>query len=105
MFGFGSKYENISVSEVNRHLSKGALLIDIRNEDAFKTGHIKGAVNIPMKSLPFKMNELDKNKELLVICYVGGSSKLASKILSKSGFKVKNVIGGMEAWKGEVVAS
>ncbi|MDK2917516.1 MAG: hypothetical protein PWQ37_249 [Candidatus Petromonas sp.] len=103
MFNFGTKYEKISVDEIEKHMSEGAILVDIRNEDAYKEGHIKGALNIPMKSLPFRMSELDKNKDILVICYVGGSSRVASKILSKAGFNVKNVNGGMKAWKGEVV--
>lgn len=104
MFNFGTKYENISVDEVNKYLEKGAILVDIRNEEAFKQGHIKGAINIPIKALPFSMHKLDKNKDILVICYIGGSSKMASSLLSKAGFKVKNVMGGMKAWKGPIVS-
>lgn len=98
-----SKYENITVDQIEDELDKGAVLVDIRNKDAFKAGHIDGAVNIPIRSLPFKKKELDKDKTILVICYVGGSSKMAAKLLSKSGYEVKNVIGGMEAWNGKVV--
>ncbi len=103
MFKFGGKYENISVDEIEKHMNNGAVLVDIRNEPSFTEGHIKGAVNIPIKSLPFKMNELDKDKEILVICYIGGSSKMAANLLTKSGFKVKNVVGGMQAWQGPIV--
>jgi len=103
MFNFGVKYENISVDEIEKHINNGALLVDIRNESSFDEGHIKGAINIPIKSLPLRMNDLDKNKEILVICYIGGSSKMAAKLLTKSGFKVKNIVGGMKAWQGPIV--
>ncbi|OPJ55143.1 rhodanese-like domain-containing protein [Alkalithermobacter paradoxus] len=102
MFNIGSKLENISVDEIDKEIQNGAILIDIRNEEAYSEGHIKGAINIPIKLLPFKMNELDKSKTILVVCYVGGSSVVACKALSKAGFKVKNVTGGMKAWRGNL---
>ena len=100
-----SSYDNIKVDQIEEELKNGATLVDIRNNSAYSAGHIEGAVNIPIKSLPFKMKELDKDKPVVVICYVGGSSKMASKLLSKSGYTVKNVIGGMQAWNGKVVTS
>lgn len=104
MFNFGSKVENITVDQIQSALENGATLVDIRNMDAYDQGHIQGAINIPIRILPFKFNQLDKDKDILVICYVGGSSVMASKVLSKAGFKVKNVIGGMQAWNGALVS-
>ncbi|KXZ39371.1 Rhodanese-related sulfurtransferase [Alkalithermobacter thermoalcaliphilus JW-YL-7 = DSM 7308] len=102
MFNFNNKIENISVDQIEQELQNGAILIDIRNEDAYRQGHIKGAINIPMKLLPFKIQELDKDKTILVVCYIGGSSVVACKALSKAGFKVKNVVGGMKAFRGNL---
>lgn len=98
MFFFGPKVDTISPSEAKQEMKKGSVIIDIRNEDAYKLGHIKGALNIPIKSLPLKIKELDKSKDYLVICYVGGSSKMAATMLKKSGFSVKNIAGGMQEW-------
>ncbi|MBP2028263.1 rhodanese-related sulfurtransferase [Acetoanaerobium pronyense] len=98
MFLFGPKVDTISPEEAKQEIKKGAVMIDIRNEDAFKLGHINKAINIPIKNLPLKIGTLDKKKEYLVICYVGGSSKMAASMLKKAGFNVKNVSGGMQGW-------
>lgn len=105
MFNFSSKLESITTNEIVNYLNEGAILIDIRSSDAFKEGHIKGAINIPIKLLPFKMNELDKSKTVLVVCYVGGSSVMACKYLQKAGFAVKNVHGGMQSWSGALISA
>jgi len=104
MFGLGSKIESISTDNIKREMDNGAILVDIRNKEYFDSGHIQGAINIPIGSLAFNTGKLDKSKTILVICYVGGSSKMAASILRKAGFNSKNVLGGMEAWKGKVVS-
>jgi len=103
MFGFGSKYENITAAEIKNEMDQGAIVLDIRNDQAFASGHIKGAINIPIRNLPFNMSKLDKDKTVLVICYVGGSSRTAANILTKAGYTVKNVVGGMESYNGPLV--
>lgn len=105
MFNFGTKVENIENHEIKSYMSKGAILLDIRNKEAYESGHIDGATHIPIRSLLFNLNKLDKSKTILVICYVGGSSVTACKLLQKSGFKVKNILGGMQAWNGAVVTA
>lgn len=64
--------------------------------------HIPNAVNIPLGDLEARMNELDKGKEVFVVCRTGSRSDLAAQKLSESGFtSVKNVVPGMSEWSGE----
>ncbi len=98
MFFFKPKFESIGNITAKENLKKGYKIIDIRDKNTFKSGHIKGAINIPLAELSSRLKELDKEKNYMVICYVGGSSKSAAKILYKSGYNISNISGGMKAW-------
>ena len=73
-------------------------IVDVRDEDSYEKGHVKGAVNIPIEEISKRMDELDKNKGVLVYCYDPPCmvSVKAARILSGEGFKVKDVGGGFE---------
>lgn len=51
--------------------SKEAILIDVRESGEFKGGHIKGATNIPLSELNFRLGDLPKDRELLLYCRSG----------------------------------
>jgi CoA-disulfide reductase len=70
------------------------ILLDVRTEEEFANGHIKGAVNMPVDDLRERMNELDKNKTIVEYCQVGLRGYIADRILTQNGFKVLNVTGG-----------
>lgn len=76
-------------------------IVDVRDPDSFKEGHIKGAVNIQLDELSKRMNELDKGKGVLVYCYDPPCmlSVKAARILSDQGFKVKDIGGGFENYQ------
>jgi rhodanese-related sulfurtransferase len=73
-------------------------LVDVRDEDSYRRGHVEGAVNIPLTEISKRMGELDKDKGLLVYCYDPPcmASVRAARVLSSEGFKVKDVGGGFE---------
>ncbi|MBM7551201.1 sulfurtransferase TusA family protein [Thalassobacillus pellis] len=76
-------------------------ILDVREPAEYAFGHIPGAVNIPLGELENRMNELDKEKELHVICRSGSRSDLAARKLVKNGFRnVINVVPGMAEWAG-----
>lgn len=90
---------------INLSKEKG-IILDVREEAEFAFGHLKNAKSIPMGELDERLNELDKEKEIYVICRTGKRSDLAAQKLVKNGFaKVYNVIPGMTSWKGEVEKS
>lgn len=96
--------EQLYASEVNELLmkDKSLTIIDVREVDEVKVGKIPGAINIPLGLLEFRMHELDKSKEYIVVCRSGGRSGRACQFLSSYGYKVINMSGGMLSWDGEV---
>lgn len=91
---------NITILEAkNRIKEDKAQFVDVRTPGEFKMNHRKPFTNIPLKKLAKRTNELEKRKEVVVICQSGVRSLQAAKILKKQGFeKVTNVKGGMSTW-------
>jgi len=78
-----------------------AIVIDVRNDAEFASGHIVDARNIPLDKLAERLNELAKfkDKPVLVNCQRGMRSAKACDILRKAEFtKVNNLAGGIDAW-------
>lgn len=73
---------------------KNNLFIDVRNEDEYQSGHIDGAINIPLDELRNHLNEIDKNKMLCINCQSALRSYIAYRILSQYGFNCKHLSGG-----------
>lgn len=90
----------ITVTEVKERLKeKNTQFVDVRTPGEFKAKHSKPFINIPLQQLSSKVDQLDKNKEVVLICQSGMRSMQAAKILKKHGFKkITNVKGGMNAW-------
>ena len=91
--------QNINGKELKSIVGKkGKYFIDVRTVGEYRGNHMKGFQNIPLNDLASKANQLDKNKEVIVICQSGMRSKQAAKMLKKLGFQqVINVSGGMNA--------
>ena len=70
------------------------LFIDVRNEDEYQSGHIDGAINIPLDELRNHLNEINKNKTLCINCQSALRSYIACRILLQYGFKCKHLSGG-----------
>jgi rhodanese-related sulfurtransferase len=94
----------ITVNEVETLLDEGKKLniIDVRETAEVAAEKIPGAVNIPLGLVEFRMNELDKSKEYIMVCRSGGRSSRATQFLESYGYNVTNMIGGMLAWRGKV---
>ncbi|WP_339226661.1 rhodanese-like domain-containing protein [Oceanobacillus sp. FSL K6-2867] len=91
---------SISVQEAKSKFKDNEVqFIDVRTPGEYKANHRKPFKNIPLSNLPGKMNTLDKEKEVVVICQSGMRSQRAAKMLKKQGFqRIYNVKGGMGAW-------
>jgi rhodanese-related sulfurtransferase len=76
---------------------KNVSVIDVREHDEYISGHIPGAIHIPLSTIPVRLSEIDKSKTHYMICEVGGRSGQAGKFLEDQGFNVVNVVGGTGA--------
>ena len=77
------------------------LILDVRMCKEYEAGHIEGALNIPLPMLEERLNEIAREKDVVVHCASGYRSVIATSILCKSGYeKVSDLIGGYDAWGG-----
>jgi NADPH-dependent 2,4-dienoyl-CoA reductase/sulfur reductase-like enzyme/rhodanese-related sulfurtransferase len=74
-------------------------LLDVRTPKEVEAGGIPGAINIPIDELRGRLNELPRDKELLVSCQVGLRAYLACRILSQNGFRCRNLSGGYRTYR------
>ncbi|MBW7477749.1 sulfurtransferase TusA family protein [Paenibacillus oenotherae] len=98
------KYPNTITNEQLEQRMKenpNVKILDVREPAEFAFSRIPGAISIPLGELEQRINELDQEDEINVICRTGNRSDMASQLLNEKGFKnVKNVISGMSEWKG-----
>ncbi len=78
-------------------LPDDATLLDVREDDEWQAGHAPGALHIPLGQVPSRLAEVPDG-EVHVICRSGGRSGQAVAWLTRNGYDVVNVAGGMQAW-------
>ena len=94
-----SKAVNDLAAEVE---AKTLNLIDVREADEFASGHLPGAINLPLSDFLERYGELDKDKSYHIICRSGARSAQACAFLAGEGYDVINVAGGTSAWLGDL---
>lgn len=94
-----SKAVNDLAAEVK---AKTLNLIDVREADEFASGHLPGAINLPLSDFLERYGELDKDKPYYIICRSGARSAQACAFLEEEGYDVTNVAGGTIAWMGDL---
>lgn len=84
-------------------MSKQEIILDVRKTEQFKKESIPEAYSIPLEELNSRLNELEQNSTITVICNHGGQrSQKAAELLKKNGYKNTEVLeGGIEKWKEE----
>ena len=90
----------VSVAEVADPVADGWVVLDVREPWDWASGHIEGALHIPLGDLPQRVDELDPQAQTLVVCHVGARSASATAWLRQLGHDVANLAGGMDAWEG-----
>jgi sulfur-carrier protein adenylyltransferase/sulfurtransferase len=94
----------ISVTDFKRKQDAGEdiYLLDVREPHEFQIANLGGHL-IPLGDLPARVNELDKSREIVVHCKMGGRSQKAAELLKQAGFnKVQNLTGGITAWSEQI---
>lgn len=87
----------IHFNEIDQ-LTDNQVLLDVRNPAELENGYIAGALNIPVDQLRQRMNELPKDKEIIIYCQVGLRGNVAYRQLVNNGFKARNLIGGYRTY-------
>ena len=89
---------------VKQQSGENVFVLDVREPEEFKAGHIEGAVNIPIRTLAQNLNKLpaDKATPIAIVCKSGIRAAYATMTLKLLGYSnVKDVVGGMLAWEKE----
>ncbi|CAK0769296.1 phage shock protein E [Gammaproteobacteria bacterium] len=96
-------YQGVGPLEATGLIShQNALVLDVREENEFKEGHVLNSIHIPAGKLSDRGKELEKHRErpVIVVCQSGNRSGRASSFLHKQGFSsIYNLDGGLVAWR------
>jgi phage shock protein E len=80
------------------------VIIDIRDEEEFLSGHIPGARHTPLQELQFALREVEPEEKVIVVCRTGQRAQQVKALLEHEGFTNVEVLeGGMAGYKGEIV--
>jgi rhodanese-related sulfurtransferase len=98
---FGSSTTNLNAADAKARIDdkQPLLILDVRQPDEFRAGHIAGAKLIPLNELRNRMNELPKDTEILCVCRSGSRSGAAVGQLNSAGYNAFNLRGGMIGWQ------
>jgi sulfur-carrier protein adenylyltransferase/sulfurtransferase len=94
----------ISVIDFKRKLDAGEdfFLLDVREPHEFQIANLGGHL-IPLGDLPARLTEIDKSREIVVHCKMGGRSQKGAELLKQAGFaNVTNLSGGITAWSEQI---
>ena len=92
--------ETLEATQLINH--RDAVILDVREDKEFATGHLPNAKHIPLGQLAARLKDVEKfkNKPIVVNCRSGARSATACGILRKNGFEeVYNLKGGINAWQ------
>lgn len=98
---FGSNESNLTAAAARARMDDAAPLfvLDVRQPDEFRSGHIDGAKLIPLNELSRRLNELPKETPILCVCRSGSRSSMAVRQLNGAGLQALNLRGGMMGWQ------
>lgn len=96
MFGC-HKADEIGPAEVADLRVRGAVLLDVREDDEWSAGHAPDAVHVPLARVGEAASRF-AGQQVLTVCRSGARSGRAAKTLAAAGVDVRNVAGGMAAW-------
>ena len=103
---FGPPLPSVSAAELNEKLknAKRPLVLDVRQPEEFRAGHIQGAKLLPLNELDRRLKELPQDREIVCVCATGNRSRSATKRLVSAGYQAVNLNGGMLRWSGNGLA-
>lgn len=96
-------YPTVRIDAVDQWIEKNEdmLLVDLRNREEYRQGHLKGAVNIPYGELTARYGELPSDRTLVLYCSRGAQSMRVCNNLARLGYQVVNTAGGLAYYRGK----
>lgn len=88
-----------------RERGEALTLLDVREEWELAVASVPGIVHIPMGDVADRVGELDRDKEVVVLCRSGRRSLEVARFLQQNGFKTVNLAGGILAWSRDLDAT
>ena len=97
-------FETIGAKDIDNYIGRDNVqIIDLREPEEYREGHIPTAINIPYREFENKMSQLSLSGQFILYCDRGNLSLLLARDLSKDGYQMKTIYGGMRAYRGKVV--
>jgi len=93
-----SAVPEIGPEDAERQRVEGARLLDVRTSEEWNAGHVADSVWIPITELPDRIEELDDDEPVVVVCRTGARSAAATAALLRAGYDAVNLAGGLQAW-------
>ena len=100
----GEPYYRVDSNEASSMLDAdpdNIVVVDVRRDDEWVTGHVKGAIHVPIDDLSDRIDQVPQDKKVLFICAAGVRSGLACEVAASMGFDAENLYNiedGTPAW-------
>lgn len=99
-----AQISEIDIDAAEQAMLEADLVIDVREPEEFKAGHLQGAINIPRGMLEFKlsMDEAlqDRSLNVVIYCKTSGRAALSAQAMKQMGYlHVQSIAGGTDAWQ------
>jgi rhodanese-related sulfurtransferase len=97
--------DEISVHDLKARRDRGddLVLLDVREPDELAAASLPGVLHVPMAQIPARLSELPKQRDIVVLCHLGGRSERVTQFLRASGYpRAVNLTGGIDAWSKEI---
>lgn len=89
---------HIPPAEASDLIAAGALALDVREAEEWAAGHLDGAEWIPLGELGGRLDEVPRDRPVVVVCRTGSRSGYVADALAGAGFDARNLAGGLRAW-------
>jgi rhodanese-related sulfurtransferase len=91
---------DVSVSDAYRLYQNGAFVLDVRTLEEWNEFHAPNTTLIPLDQLPARINEVPRDRQIVVVCRSGNRSQQGRDILLNAGFEqVTSMTGGLNEWR------
>lgn len=99
LFGFRKPLAQLEAPQLQSRLEAHPkpFLLDVRQPEEYREGHLPGARLIPLDELNSRLQELPRDREIICICHSGSRSSMATRQLTAAGYRAVNLRGGMIA--------